>query len=173
MKIYTKTGDEGMTSLVGGARVRKNIPQVEAYGTLDELVAHLGFLRASVKGNEEIGKEILAIQYILFQIGAILSSDLEKKNNFFTEFNIKEKISWLENRIDEIQQELSPIKEFVVPGSDQQSSLYHLCRTVCRRLERRILDVENLPEEAKVVNVFINRLSDYLFVYARKIENKA
>ncbi len=170
MKIYTKTGDDGMTSLIGGIRVKKNTPQVEAYGTLDELVAQLGLLRVIVK-DEELKKEILTIQQILFQIGIILSSDLTKKDNSFAKIDLKEKIIWIEKRIDVIQQTLLPIKEFVVPGLDLESSFFHVCRTICRRLERRILDIEDLPSETKEVKIFINRLSDYLFVLSRKIEN--
>jgi cob(I)alamin adenosyltransferase len=174
MKIYTKTGDDGSTSLIGGTRVRKDVPQVEAYGTLDELIAQLGLLRVFLREeNEDIEKEILSIQQILFQLGAVLSSDFIQKSNYSTEvIELNGKITWMEERIDQMQKELTPIKEFVIPGSDLKSTLCHVCRTVCRRLERRILGVENLPKEVKNINIFINRLSDYLFVVARKIQNK-
>ncbi len=165
MKIYTKTGDKGDTSLIGGKRIRKNDTQVEAYGTLDELNAQLGLLRANIS-DKSTNEDIFIIQKILFEIGVILSSDFSKKENFSS---LDEKIFWLEKKIDEIQNQLPPIKEFIVPGENINSALCHVCRTVCRRFERRLTGLPFNSENLSEILIFTNRLSDYLFVLSRNI----
>lgn len=167
MKIYTKTGDKGFTSLIGGSRVMKNTPQIEAYGTLDELNAHIGVLENFVF-REEIVQELQSIQNFLFQIGAYLATDIEKTKPALDSSVLDENISFLEQKIDERTDSLPAISEFILPEGAHGAAFSHLCRTVCRRLERRMYDVSDLIENEKVL-IYVNRLSDYFFVLARYI----
>lgn len=168
MKIYTKTGDKGRTSLATGARVRKSDRRLEAYGTADELNSFLGLLRAKVvqdKGDwcAATDAQLGWIQNRLFDVGAVLSgADMP-----FAE----EAVNQLEKWIDNMQDELPESREFILPGGSEAVALSHVCRTVARRLERHIVawcDEENLSLPEQVV-CFVNRLSDYSFVLARWI----
>lgn len=172
--IYTRTGDEGTTSLVGGVRVIKTHCRIEAYGTIDELNSCLGMLVSIIDLKDD--KEFLQfIQHKLFSIGSYLATDskvveLDVASNISDEDIIK-----LENAIDVIDSSLPPLKGFILPGGSYQSSVCHLCRTVCRRAERRILEVEQDGLMTIDMNCkrFVNRLSDYLFILSRKLNHLA
>jgi len=167
LKIYTKTGDDGTTGLIGGSRVKKYDLRLEAYGTVDELNASIGVVRSS-KLPDDVEEILNTIQNKLFNIGSLLASDENGKeftaNLAITEKNIKE----LENAIDEYQKQLPILTHFILPGGDLSSAQCHVARTVCRRAERRILE---FAENSKIQNeiiIYINRLSDFLFVLSRK-----
>ncbi len=169
MKIYTRTGDKGKTSLFSGRRVLKNHYRVEAYGTLDELNSILGatvsFLPAEL---ESIRKTIGGIQADLFQAGAILASAGKDKGKFGNKAAVK-----LEAAIDTLEAKLQPLQTFILPGGHQAAAWAHLARTVCRRAERRIVSLisrePGADQDSNLANIlaYVNRLSDYLFVLAR------
>jgi len=174
MKIYTKTGDKGTTSLYGGTRVPKHHIRIESYGTVDELNSHIGLLR-----DQDIdvrSKEILThIQDRLFTAGAILATDPEKAilKSGKERLNIpkidEEDITLLENEIDMMNDSLAPMTNFILPGGHPSVSFCHIARCVCRRAERQTSFLhENEPVDAHVLT-YLNRLSDYLFVLARKL----
>lgn len=166
--IYTRTGDQGTTSLVGGTRVPKTHVRLEAYGTIDELNAHLGFLYGMLK-DEVDKKTILWVQHKLFTVGSYLATD-QSVTALRVESHISdEDVQRLEKSIDEADSQLPALKAFVIPGGAQASAVCQICRTVCRRAERRILVLSETCEVATNVSAFINRLSDYLFVLARKL----
>lgn len=166
--IYTCTGDAGTTSLVGGQRVKKNDIRIEAYGTVDELSAHIGLLTAYEyeKGQNEA---LTFVQNKLFNIGAYLATESPEGENAPAWGLGEADIKRLEDAIDVVDNELPRLKNFVLPGGALSSSMAHVARTVCRRCERRIIDLgETAYVDANVLK-FINRLSDYLFVLARFI----
>ena len=168
MKIYTKTGDKGTTALFGGRRVSKTDAHVEAYGTIDELSAHLAVLHCSTI-SENHKTYLQKIQHTLFVVGSILADGEKKRSAYIPTFDL-ENITDLENVIDRLEKDLSPLKNFILAGSDLANAQCHVCRTVCRRAERCVvflLDHKMLDDEA--VLKYINRLSDYLFVLARHI----
>jgi cob(I)alamin adenosyltransferase len=167
-KIYTKTGDDGSTGLVGGARVKKYDVRLEAYGTVDELNAVIGVIR-SYKLPEEVTEMLVEIQNKLFNIGSRLATD-EKGEGFTKKLSITEKhISFLEKAIDEMEEELPELTHFILPGGDLAAAQCHVARTVCRRAERRILEfAENEKVQIEILK-YINRLSDFLFVLTRKL----
>lgn len=174
MKIYTKTGDDGTTGLIGGTRVIKHHIRIESYGTIDELNSWLGLIRdqeidANVKGV------LIEIQKKLFSIGAILATDPEKTvlKNGKKRLNISEiknaDIKFLETEIDIMDASLPQLTHFILPGGHTTVSYCHIARTVCRRAERMCtLLQENAPFNTTLLQ-YINRLSDYLFVLARKL----
>lgn len=171
MKIYTKTGDSGTTSLVGGKRVSKTHVRLEAYGTVDELSAHLGLLQTYLSKEEE-GCLIQWVQNRLFDLGSRLATEddspyLER----IPEVGAAD-VARLEQAIDEVQQGLPPLQNFVLPGGCRVAAVCHVCRTVCRRTERRVLAMvdEGIAVDEQLV-AFLNRLSDFLFVLARKMNN--
>lgn len=167
-KIYTKTGDDGTTGLVGGSRVKKNDIRLEAYGTIDELNASLGALRSFAQ-NQEVEELIILIQNKLFNIGSLLASDKEGKK-YTEDLTISgEDILYLEKTIDKFEQSLPELKQFIIPGGDKSSALCHVARTICRRAERRILDFAEYEEVQPEIIQYINRLSDLLFVLSRKL----
>ncbi|SDF09941.1 cob(I)alamin adenosyltransferase [Pricia antarctica] len=174
MKIYTKTGDDGTTGLIGGTRVKKHHIRIESYGTIDELNSWLGLIR-----DQEIDasiKDVLTkIQKKLFIIGAILATDPEKAllKNGKKRLNIAEvtkaDIRFLENEIDKMDASLPQMTHFILPGGHTTVSYCHIARTVCRRAERMCtLLQDNAPFHTTVLQ-YINRLSDFLFVLARKL----
>lgn len=167
-KVYTKTGDDGTTGLVGGTRVKKNDTRLEAYGTVDELNASIGFLR-SYELPDDVSILLVQIQNKLFNIGSRLASD-EKGEAFTANLAItEENIKVLENAIDGFETQLPEIKNFVLPGGEFSVAQCHVARTVCRRAERRILEFsENNLVQPEAIK-YINRLSDFLFVLARKL----
>lgn len=166
MKIYTKTGDKGKTSLIGGQRVCKNCDRLNAYGTVDELNSFLGLLRAKTK-DAEIKAVILDIQNTLFAVGAHLATD--KKQTEVGEYaKIKnEKIEFLESKIDYFQNNLPQLTNFIIYGEDELSALCHCCRAIARRAEREIITVNQSDDIDDEVVIYMNRLSDFLFVLAR------
>lgn len=174
MKIYTKTGDKGLTSLFGGSRVPKNNLRIESYGTIDELNAHIGFLRDNISQNT-IKKELLKIQNQLFTLGAMLATDPNKKQlkNGKERLNIPKidnaTVFYLEHQIDKLNVSLPEMTHFILPGGHPVVSSCHIARTVCRRAERNIVALQTESEVEDVIIKYINRLSDYLFVLARKL----
>ena len=166
--IYTRTGDKGKTSLVGGTRVSKIHVRLEAYGTVDELNSHLGLLHTYLTAEED-RKTILWIQHKLFSVGSYLATDQTNTTLRIESQIADEDILRLERAIDEADAQLPPLRAFVIPGGSRGAAVCQVCRTVCRRTERRILAMAEEHEVTENVSVFINRLSDYLFVLARKI----
>ncbi len=166
MKIYTKTGDKGGTSLLGGQRVNKDDVRIESYGTVDELNAHLGLLSALL-GNEDLDKKLQILQSRLFDIGSYLAS--EDLNHPALPPLTDEMTKDLEVAIDEMETKLEPLKTFILPGGSKSVAQCHVCRTVCRRAERRVVTLNKLEEKYDLIVIFLNRLSDYLFVLSRFI----
>ena len=165
MKIYTKTGDKGDTSLLGGSRVQKNHPRIEAYGTIDELNSYLGFAISS-NSNEAINKKLFEIQNHLFIIGSHLAKESDKD---FPLPQIKETaILDLEKEIDKMESSLEPLKTFILPGGHPVSSLIHIARCICRRAERCCVNL-NQQQDFPMIIKYLNRLSDFLFVLSRYI----
>jgi cob(I)alamin adenosyltransferase len=167
-KIYTRSGDKGKTSLVGGFRVSKAHPRIEAYGTVDELNSFTGLLIAETD-RKEIEDLLLFIQSKLFTVGAYLATD-PSKTEYKIESNISDyDIEKLESAIDEIDATLPKLQSFVLPGGSHSSATAHVCRTVCRRAERLCYRLtETGIEVEEPVLIFLNRLSDLLFVIARQ-----
>jgi cob(I)alamin adenosyltransferase len=165
MKIYTKTGDEGTTGLIGGVRVSKGAPRIIAYGEVDELNACLGVIRAETP-HVLLKNALGEVQHQLFTIGAQLASPhADPKIERITAAHIES----LERQIDAMQQTLPPLKNFVLPGGSKTAAFLHLARTVCRRAERSMVLLSQMPNEPvdTWVLTYINRLSDYLFVMSR------
>lgn len=169
LKIYTKTGDKGDTGLFGGERVSKDSLRIEAYGTVDELNSSLGYAITEIL-NEDVKKILLKIQNYLFQIGSDLAApDLESKNKFIVRLD-GETISELEHQIDKFETKLPTLKNFILPGGAKSAALLHIARTVCRRAERRVVALKTQEIVNDNIVIFLNRLSDLLFVLTR-IEN--
>ena len=173
MKIYTKTGDKGETSLFDGTRVPKHDPRVEAYGDVDELNALLGTVRASLT-DQEVGEILASLQRDLFAIGAQLADPKfgERKRKEKVELS-EARVKELEEIIDRCETELPPLKHFILPGGTQAGAFLHLSRTICRRAERRTvaLKQQGVPVPPIVV-MYLNRLSDLLFVLARVVNHR-
>lgn len=170
MKIYTKTGDRGETGLFGGPRVAKNHPRVEAYGDVDELNAVLGVVRSEGVG-QTVDELLAAIQNGLFELGAELASPQPDRTG--TRRITAAEIAVLEAAIDFHEVGLPPLKNFILPGGARPAALLHLARTVCRRAERRVVALaDNEPISAEII-IYLNRLSDLLFVLARYVNRAA
>lgn len=170
MKIYTKTGDDGTTGLVGGSRVKKYDLRLEAYGTIDELNATIGVLLSS-ELPENVAETLYKIQNKLFNIGSLLASD-EKGEAFTASLSITaDNINDLEVAIDEYQSKLPELSHFVLPGGNFSAAQCHVARTVCRRAERRILQFAEHSKVSAEMIIYINRLSDFFFVLARKLSS--
>lgn len=174
MKIYTKTGDKGTTALFGGTRVSKHHIRINSYGTVDELNSWLGYLRD--QQLEEHDKEILlAIQNHLFTLGAMLATDPAKaklksgKERLNIPLIDKDDVALLEGEIDQMNKNLPPMTHFILPGGHPTVSTCHIARTVCRRAERMTSLLHENEAVEEVILAYINRLSDYLFVLARKL----
>ncbi len=165
-KIYTKTGDAGQTSLVGGTRVPKNHARIEAYGTVDELNVYVGLLRDLLEKEETI-RELIKTQENLFVLGSWLAYD-GKKKVALPELR-QEDIDFLENRIDEMEKTLPELKSFILPGGHTAVSTCHICRVVCRRAERQIIGLMENNEINPLHLTYLNRLSDYFFVLSRSL----
>lgn len=162
MKIYTRTGDAGSTSLLGNERVSKNDPRVEAYGTVDELSALIGLVRSSWP-DSPIHDELGGIQADLFEIGSELAS-VEQAGRFAALADAR--IEALEHSIDRMDESLEPLRNFIFPGGGIPAAQLHVARTVCRRAERHVVSVDAGDRHAAAIR-YLNRLSDYLFVAAR------
>jgi cob(I)alamin adenosyltransferase len=167
MKIYTRTGDKGQTSLLGGTRVPKHHLRIEAYGTLDELNSHIGLLRDQGL-SEQMVKELLEVQDRLFTLGSHLASDPEKSKVRIPDIGADD-IAYLENAIDSMNESLPEMRHFVLPGGHSAVSICHIARCVCRRAERLVVHLAEISPVEEIVVQYMNRLSDYLFVLSRKI----
>ena len=164
MKIYTKTGDGGETSLFNGERRSKDDIRIEAYGSVDELNTFVGLLNSKV-GEDDLSKFLIEIQKNLFDLGAMLANP-----NQDSKASIKEQdITDLEDNIDNMNVNLPELRTFVLPGSNEHSSLAHVCRTVCRRAERRAISLSKVASIDPKTIKYLNRLSDYFFVLSRKL----
>ena len=176
MKIYTKTGDKGTTALFGGTRVPKHHIRIESYGTVDELNSYLGLVRDQ-DINQHYKDILIHIQEKLFTVGAILATDPEKQTlkSGQERLNIpkisSEDIELLEREMDNMNDTLPPMTHFVLPGGHQTVSFCHIARCVCRRAERLVVALNDISPVDSFTLVYINRLSDYLFVLARKLSN--
>jgi cob(I)alamin adenosyltransferase len=166
LKIYTKTGDTGKTSLLSGERVEKSEIRIEAYGTVDELNSFIGLLLCEII-DREIHEQLNVVQNKLFNLGSILATASEKS---FKLPQISEvDILFLETKIDEMNENLPELKNFILPGGNKAVALCHVCRTVCRRAERETVRISNLSEKDFIGIKYLNRLSDYFFVLSRYI----
>ena len=167
MKIYTKTGDKGETSLFGGQRVWKDDLRINAYGTVDELNSVLGVAICEVSNEEQ--KEVLkSIQNDLFTLGSDLATPLEKENKNFVIPRVDEKfIVRLEKLIDKYEKQLPELKNFILPGGSKSAAFLHAARTVCRRAEREVTALSKQVDIGNQILIYLNRLSDLLFVLSR------
>jgi cob(I)alamin adenosyltransferase len=165
-KIYTKGGDKGETSLLGGTRVMKSHDRVEAYGNLDELNSFIGLIRDQ-EINAHYHEVLIRIQENLFVAEALIARDPEKEAQNLPILR-EEEILALENEIDQMNEELPPIRNFILPGGHPTVSYCHIARTVCRRAERSLIRLNKTSPVEDIIIRFLNRLSDYLFVLARK-----
>jgi cob(I)alamin adenosyltransferase len=168
-KIYTKTGDTGNTSLIGGTKVRKNHARINAYGTVDELNAWIGLL-GDLMSDIHIREQLREIQDRLFTIGSSLACDPDKDVSMKIPDLREPDIDLLEKEIDLMNESLPEMKSFILPGGSVAVSTAHICRTVCRRAERVTVELDEMkPLSQPLVIKYLNRLSDYLFVLARWI----
>jgi cob(I)alamin adenosyltransferase len=167
MKIYTKTGDKGQTSLIGGTRVSKDHIRIEAYGTVDELNSYVGLIRDQ-DISDHAQKTLIEIQDRLFTIGAILASDPGKSKMKIPELTESD-IVFLETEIDAMNEILPEMRAFVLPGGHTWVSFCHIARCVCRRAERNTISLSAESKVDEIVIKYLNRLSDYLFVLSRKL----
>ena len=167
-KVYTKTGDDGTTGLVGGTRIQKYDIRLEAYGTVDELNAAVGVIR-SYAIPDDLKEMLEEVQNKLFNIGARLASD-EKGDAFTSELSINPShLQFLESNIDRLEEDLPELTRFILPGGDLAAAYCHVARTICRRAERKILEFSlHKPVQPEIIH-YMNRLSDFLFVLARKL----
>lgn len=167
MKIYTKTGDKGTTSLIGGTRVAKSDLRIEAYGTVDELNSYIGLVR-----DQEVNRNraiiLKEIQDRLFTIGALLATDPVKSKMKTPDLH-EEDVILLEQEIDNMTAEVPPLRAFVLPGGHQSVSFCHVARCVCRRAERITIHLQEHSPVEDLVIIYLNRLSDYLFALCRKM----
>lgn len=176
MKIYTRTGDAGSTGLFGGPRVSKDDARIEAYGTVDELNAALGCVRSVVAGggfDETLDRQVEQVQHELFSIGAELATPNPDEHGLRVIGTTH--VARIESWIDDHESGLSPLKQFILPGGTHAASILHLARAICRRAERRVVtlgDQEGV-EISDAVIVYLNRLSDYLFVLSREANSQA
>ncbi|MCB0477906.1 MAG: cob(I)yrinic acid a,c-diamide adenosyltransferase [Crocinitomicaceae bacterium] len=167
MKIYTKKGDQGETSLIGGVRVKKHELRIDAYGTVDELNSHVGLLRDQ-EGLQNFAAQLIEIQDRLFTMGSHLASHPEKSKMELPEFK-KEDVDTLEAWIDEMDQTLPEMRSFILPGGHPSVSICHINRCVCRRAERICVLLAENEQVSPILIQYLNRLSDYFFVLSRKI----
>jgi cob(I)alamin adenosyltransferase len=176
-KIYTRTGDEGTTGLVGGERIRKSDLRLEAYGTVDEVNSVVGLLRTAASASsdsavvEAAGTTLRMIQNDLFDIGSLLATAPGSKFDGMREFK-EEHITYLEEAMDAYQDILKPLPSFVLPGGGMLNAHAHLARTVCRRCERLLWRLNDEKPVAPSLMKYMNRLSDYLFVFSRWVAVK-
>jgi cob(I)alamin adenosyltransferase len=166
IKIYTKGGDKGDTSLLGGIRVPKSHERVEAYGNLDELNSFIGLIRDQ-EIRDHYRDVLIRIQENLFIAEALIARDPEKEAMHLPLLR-EEEITLLENEIDRMNEELPPLRNFILPGGHVTVSYCHVARTVCRRAERSVIRLNKISPVEDIIIRFLNRLSDYLFVLARK-----
>ena len=168
-KVYTRTGDKGLTSLVGGQRVSKASARLEAYGTVDELSSHLGLLASQLPADSHECKMVVRIQNSLFNVCTNLATD-QSQTPLYPSAHLPEgEIELLEHEVDTIMHELPEPQGFILPGGCREAAQAHVCRTVCRRAERCIVALAEDAVVSAEVQQYVNRLSDYLFVLAKKL----
>jgi len=167
MKIYTKTGDKGETSLIGGSRVSKADVRIEAYGTVDELNSLIGMVRDHLK-SDETKNLLIRIQETLFSMGAILATDETFSHKIKTSIN-PEDVTMLEEAMDTMDSTLPPLRYFILPGGHPSVSYCHLARVVCRRAERRVIALSGETIVDEMIIKYLNRLSDFFFVLSRAV----
>ena len=166
MKIYTKTGDQGKTSLVGGVKIDKSDLALDVYGTIDELNSFLGYLQSKLT-TRSCHKILNRIQNQLFVLSAeIATPDKEKRNQYANRIT-QDDILFLEKTIDQLSDKLAPLKSFILPGGSERGAICHIARTVCRRAERLLAKWSKQQEIEPIWLIYLNRLSDLLFVFAR------
>lgn len=165
MSIYTKFGDRGKTSLYGGKTVSKADLRVGAYGTVDELNSFLGIVIASLK-NKDIKTELIKIQSDLLEIGASLASPARNKHDALSKY-FKQRVAEFEAKIDILTKKLPELENFILPGGGKSGSNLHFARTLVRRAERRVVDLSSKEKVLSEILIYLNRLSDLLFMYAR------
>ena len=171
MKIYTKTGDKGMTKLVGSSTVAKDSDRVESYGTIDELNSWVGYIISQLpQENQEIKEELEALQHLLFDAGTDLSTPIEAQRPFKLQ---KDSVHWLEQRIDFYTAQSPDIDRFILPGGTPAASMVHVARTIARRAERIIVRLNWTAKINEEVLIFTNRLSDYFYALARYLNVQA
>jgi cob(I)alamin adenosyltransferase len=168
LKIYTKTGDDGTTGLIGNKRVKKSNPRIASYGMVDELNASIGIVLSSKLGKD-IRDLLTQIQNDLFVVGADLANpNLKSTSNRVT----SKMITYLEKEIDRLEEKLSPITYFILPGGDMVASQIHLARAICRRAETNMVNLSEVDDVNSQCLIYMNRLSDLLFVVARTINKR-
>ncbi len=168
MKIYTRKGDEGQTSLIGGKRVDKNDVRIESYGTVDELNSWIGLMRDLTVDDKETYDQLLEIQDRLFTIGSLLAQSPEGSQMELPKIK-EEDITFLEKSMDKMNEHLPEMRSFVLPGGHSTVSNCHIARCVCRRAERLVVALHEQKDDYKKSMKYLNRLSDYLFVLSRKL----
>lgn len=164
--LYTRTGDNGSTSLVDGSRAQKDCTRIEAYGEIDELSSTLGFVVSSPQCPDEIREELLHVQHIMFEIGGYLATSVADGAEPGLPF-LEDETHKLEGWVDSLDERVPRLRSFILPGGTDESSRCHLARTVCRRAERRVLSLSRESYVDPRVISYLNRLSDYLFIAAR------
>lgn len=169
--LYTKTGDQGTTSLVGGRRINKNSPRLEAYGTIDEFSAHLGVVTARQDIPADCRRQLLDIQNMMFNFGSYLATQPEPGTEPRVSGLSPVDLHALETWIDTLDELTPPIRAFVLPGGSESAAFAHVARTVCRRAERCILTLAEKEYIDPMLLAYINRLSDYLFILARYLNH--
>lgn len=168
-KIYTKTGDKGETSLLGGTRVPKHHIRIEAYGTVDELNSFIGLIRDNVS-DKELFALLIEIQDRLFTLGSLLAADPDKNKMPLPQL-AESDVTLLEKAIDKMNETLPEMKSFVLPGGHPTVSHCHIARCVCRRAERATIKLRENEKVDEIIIKYLNRLSDYLFVLSRKLSH--
>lgn len=168
-KVYTKTGDKGTTSLIGGTRVSKSDDRIEAYGTVDELISYIGLIRDLCK-DTNVREILLEIQDRLMVGASILANDCSNCEDKIPKL-FDQDVLHLENLIDKYDEEIPQLNSFILPGGHQIVSTCHIARTICRRAERRAIIVEKQVLNSEQIIKYLNRLSDFLFTLARKMSN--
>lgn len=168
MKVYTKTGDAGETSLIGGKRVSKNDLRIDSYGTVDELNSWVGLVRDHEEIQKKSFNQLIEIQDRLFTIGSLLATQPDGTKMKLPTLHESD-IEFLEKSIDEMNETLPPMRHFVLPGGKKILSHCHIARCVCRRAERLAVGLNESSEQYKIAMKYLNRLSDYLFVLSRKV----
>ena len=169
-KVYTKTGDKGITSLIGGTRVKKSDIRINSYGTVDELNSFIGLLVTYIEEQETINL-LTEMQNVLFNIGCNLAMGDNFKKELKESVVTNKLIENVEKAIDRMQAAIPELKSFVIPGGSRSASTAHVCRTVCRRAERLIIALDESSEVDRNLMAYVNRLSDYFFVLSRYLNN--
>jgi len=172
MKIYTGFGDKGKTRLYGGDVVNKDHPRINLYGTLDELNSWLGLI-ITQETDSSVKDNLIKIQNNIFTISSEIAAQDEKNHNKLSSTISSKDFKFLEEFIDTIEKELDPLKNFILPGGCALSANYHIARTICRRAERHLVNLINDAKISEAIPVYVNRLSDLLFVLARYVNKKS